>query len=518
MACAVTWADEKTERASSNGSFHGDKDQVSMAPSLSMRSRTSSRSRRSLSPVSLTELNDEAEWHEGNAPKLKLEAPISGPSIRTHHFQTELESLTMQENEELHEQLREVMDQNSFLRTQAQDLEKQLTIGLDELKTANDAVAAAKAAQPANPMPRRPSAEFSRGDLLKTLDTHEDEIINLTAKLEMSETACEQLRLHTEDLEKEMETTRCELLTSQAQHHEDQHVIHELMATVQSMEEDLSRTQFSKTLTSKPNEELSQPGSSGGCSWRDELASTTTAPTTTADPIPKIRGHLMKKTPVARFGFRPYQKRYFVVEQCKVMWWSSSRHYPDHSKCCGSVDLSINPCTVEIDAKEADRFVLRPLEQVVVFGLKAHEHANGIYTRADFGVDSAARYRKDEIESTMLIFWAGGKWFLGPDTFTSNAIASRQGADTVAALMSKNPWQILRDSEAGKMRCELSGSWVAGSFTGAHTGRILEFSALNSEYDRKYWVEVIRINCQRGRTCRRRIADANSNRTAQNGY
>lgn len=437
---------------------------------------------------------------------------------------------TLLENEELHDKLRELDAENNRLRERLEDLERQALNTEEELRLCKaQRETASPAASPRaggeeegreEPKVRSPARspggkfklqdadqreleekDFERQRLLTQVDTQEDEILQLRGKVEEAEENRQQLKRESMNLKVELETV-------QHQRQQDQAMIQELAATVQELERALSseRSQSQARLTPALDDFLEDGPGAGPArgfpceSLMDELSSTHSQ---TPQPglVPKLLGHLQKKSPSALRQLRPYQRRFVAVESGKMSWWTISKDHPDQSKCCGSVDLCINPCIIEVDPREADKFILRPLEQVRVAGLTASSHANGLYQRAEFRADAAVRYKKDDPELPMVLYWLG-KWYLGPDTCVSNAVASKEGPDTQEALTSPRDWEYIQDFERGQMRVTLGGAWVAGSFTGAHAGRILEFSAQGSEYGREQWVQVIRQQVELGRNRR----------------
>jgi len=438
---------------------------------------------------------------------------------------------TLMENEELHEKIRELDAENRKLREDMEDLGRQL-LGAQEASRPRSASPAPAATTPRAAARQGGGASRGGGEvrgiggkpqtldagrreleakdverrrLLIDLEAQEVEIAQLRGKLDKSEERRGHFEERCGQLEQDVEALHAELEAEKALRKEDQAMIQELAATVQEMEKEQSQAKSMTPALQDFLEEGCGFGLSPGSgflreSLADELSSTHSS---TPQPglVAKLLGHLQKKSPSAIRQLRPYQRRFVAVESGKMSWWTSSQDHPDQSKCCGSVDLCINPCIVEVDPREAEKFSLRPLEQVRVAGLIASTHANGLYQRAEFRADAAVRYKKDDPELPMVLYWLG-KWYLGPDTCVSNAVASKDGIDTQEALTSTREWESLKDSEPGRMRVTLGGAWVAGSFTGAHAGRILEFSTHGSEYGREQWVQVIRQQVELGRNRR----------------
>mmetsp|Transcript_149659 Transcript_149659/g.480508 ORF Transcript_149659/g.480508 Transcript_149659/m.480508 type:complete len:1931 (-) Transcript_149659:155-5947(-) len=90
--------------------------------------------------------------------------------------------------------------------------------------------------------------------------------------------------------------------------------------------------------------------------------------------------------------------------------------------------------------------------RMVGFSEAGNAKANGLYSKISLEDNPLVRYMKDDDNEPMFICWMG-KWFVGPDSNSNTAFATKRGSDDRAALLSdKAEWESRHRMDTAQVR------------------------------------------------------------------
>mmetsp|Transcript_48633 Transcript_48633/g.141753 ORF Transcript_48633/g.141753 Transcript_48633/m.141753 type:complete len:517 (-) Transcript_48633:51-1601(-) len=441
------------------------------------------------SAVSDTELYDSSRCNDDD------EAVVYGK--RQHLFTEALE-----ENEELHMRIGELDLENTALRQKLLNMEDALHTAQSELRETRSMFE-----DPSAPTPSV-AASTDAAFATSTDRAHRDEPDARNGSGERGDAnilahELAFLRDRCAQLERDVALLSSALGACRGQRQDDQALIQTLTAMVGRFQQvDAERAEVRNACSSGP--QFRQPSDNVACidSQLRQCGGGFVAGLTPLNALPRMRGHLLKRSPaIIRQLTGGYQRRFIAVEGQRLVWWARERDYPDRMRCYGSLDFSANECVLEADADDVYRFTLRPAEQLRVQGLALSAYANGLYKVVEYHPCPWVRYQQSGVDVPTYIFWSKGRWYIGADVGSpSHAVASKHGDFTREDLLSLAvPWRALQADERGILTVVSDAVWSAASFTGAHVGRVLEFSAETSEFPRGYWLDCLRQQLEAAR-------------------